>query len=328
MSSEILFTRIALDGSVAIVFSVVSATFFPKPDANTVTPLSLTSVAASKTVSNGVLPSAANSLLCSPSEISSTTLVAPKRASAKSSPAASKPPEIEVLPFAFIWSIATSISDASYDHPTRVVAIDAKDTTEKRAFSGPREYWLTSLLAKAFSPLGPSIEPSGLGFFIEPLSSSSRAKSIDVAQDGLDGGGGWLGLGGGGGGGLGSGESGLGGGGGLGSGELGLGGGGGLGSGEPGLGGGGGLGFGGGRLGLGDGGGGEGSGGLGEGGGGLGEGGGGLGEGGGGEGDGGSGGVEGDGGGGEGDGGGGEGDGGGGEGDIHPLHSRTFWSCW
>ena len=40
------------------------------------------------------------------------------------------------------------------------------------------------------------------------------------------------------------------------------------------------------------------------------------------------GGAEGDGGGGEGDGGGGEGDGGGGEGDMHPLHSRTSWSCW
>ena len=49
------------------------------------------------------------------------------------------------------------------------------------------------------------------------------------------------------------------------------------------------------------------------------------GEGGGGEGDGGGG--KGDGGGGEGDGGGGEGDGGGGEGDMHPLHSRTSWSC-
>ena len=66
-----------------------------------------------------------------------------------------------------------------------------------------------------------------------------------------------------------------------------------------------------------------GDGGLGDGGGGLGDGGGGLGDGGGGDGEGGGG--EGEGGGGEGDG--GDGDGGGGEGDMHPLHSRTSWSC-
>eukprot|EP00964_Phaeocystis_antarctica_P104296 scaffold69445_cov118-Phaeocystis_antarctica.AAC.1 len=76
-----------------------------------------------------------------------------------------------------------------YDHPTRVVAFSAKDTTEKRAFPGPRAYWLTSWWAKAFDPWGPSIEPSGLGFFIEPLSSSNSAKSIGVAQGGVGGGG-------------------------------------------------------------------------------------------------------------------------------------------
>ena len=81
------------------------------------------------------------------------------------------------------------------DHPTRVVASAAKDTTEKRTASTPRKYWLTSCLAKAFSPFGPSIEPSGKGFFIEPLSSSTRAKSIGVAQGGLGGGGGGEGRG-------------------------------------------------------------------------------------------------------------------------------------
>ena len=88
-------------------------------------------------------------------------------------------------------SIPASISDASYDHGTRVVAFAAKDTTEKRAASGPRENMCTRSLAKAFSPLGPSIEPLGLGFFIEPLSSITRAKSSWYAQGGLgDGGGG------------------------------------------------------------------------------------------------------------------------------------------
>jgi len=95
------------------------------------------------------------------------------------------------MPFAVIWSIPALISAASYDHGTRVVASVAKDTTEKRAASSPREYRFTSCLAKAFSPPGPSIEPLGRGFFIEPLSSSTRAKSIGVAQAGLgDGGGG------------------------------------------------------------------------------------------------------------------------------------------
>ena len=153
----------------------------------------MTSVAASTAVSNGVLPSAANSSLCSPSERSSTILVAFSRPStwAKSCHAASKPSEIEVLPSAVILSIAALISSALSDHPTRVVAFAAKDTTEKRVASMPREYWLTSFLAKAFNPPAPSIEPSGRGFFIEPLSSSTRAKSIGVAQAGLgDGGGG------------------------------------------------------------------------------------------------------------------------------------------
>ena len=63
---------------------------------------------------------------------------------------------------------------------------------------------LTSFLAKAFDPLSPSKEPLGSGFFIEPLSSSSRTNSIGIAQDGLDGGG----DGGEGGGGGGSGEGG------------------------------------------------------------------------------------------------------------------------
>ena len=55
----------------------------------------------------------------------------------------------------------------------------------------PRAYWLISFLAKAFSPPGPSIVPKGRGCFIEPLSSSSRDKSMfGVAQVGLDGGGG------------------------------------------------------------------------------------------------------------------------------------------
>eukprot|EP00964_Phaeocystis_antarctica_P132775 scaffold96878_cov45-Phaeocystis_antarctica.AAC.1 len=40
--------------------------------------------------------------------------------------------------------------------------------------------WWTSSLAKALSPLAPS-----MNFFIEPLSSSTRAKSIGVAQGGL-----------------------------------------------------------------------------------------------------------------------------------------------
>merc|ERR1712086_432429 len=125
--------------------------------------------------------------------MSSTILVDPTRpSSAKSCPAPSKPLEIEVLAAADIWSIPALIAVALYDHGTRVVAVSAKDTTEKRAASMPREYWFTNCLAKAFSPSGPSIEPWGRGFFIEPLSSSTRAKSIWLdAQVGLgDGGGG------------------------------------------------------------------------------------------------------------------------------------------
>ena len=112
-------------------------------------------------------------------------------ASAKSCRARAMPSEIEVWPSAVISSIPLLISDSLYDHPTRVVAFAAKDTTEKRAASSPRKYWFTSFLAKAFSPPGPSIEPSGRGFFIEPLSSSTRAKSIGVAQGGLGEGGGY-----------------------------------------------------------------------------------------------------------------------------------------
>ena len=108
-------------------------------------------------------------------------------------------------------SIPASISDASYDHGTRVVAFAAKDTTEKRAASGPRENMCTRSLAKAFSPLGPSNEPLGRGLFIEPLSSITRAKSSWFAQGGLGEGGGGEGEGGGG---LGEGGSGEGDGGG------------------------------------------------------------------------------------------------------------------
>ena len=80
----------------------------------------------------------------------------------------------------------------------------------------------TRSLAKAFSPSGPSIEPLGLGLFIEPLSSITRAKSSWYAQGGLGEGGGGEGDGGGGLGGGGDGD----GGGGLGDGGGGLGGGG------------------------------------------------------------------------------------------------------
>ena len=115
-------------------------------------------------------------------------LVAPTRpSSAKSCRTASKPSEIEVLPSADISSIPALITAASYDHDTRVVASAAKDTTEKRAAYSPREYWLTSWWAKAFDPLAPSIELWGLGFSIEPLSSSNSAKSIGVAQEGVGG---------------------------------------------------------------------------------------------------------------------------------------------
>ena len=168
----------------AICFNVVRLTFVPKPHANTLTPSPLTRAAASTAVCNSVLLGAA-STVCSPSETNSTNLVATTRPSAKSCRAALNPSEIEVLPSADISSIPALISAALYDHGTRVVAFDAKDTTEKRAASTPREYWFTSCLAKAFSPPAPSIEPSGSGFLIEPLSSSTRTKSIGVAQGGL-----------------------------------------------------------------------------------------------------------------------------------------------
>ena len=45
---------------------------------------------------------------------------------------------------------------------------------------------LTSWWAKAFDPLRPFIEPTGFGSFIEPLSSSNRAKSIGVVQRGVE----------------------------------------------------------------------------------------------------------------------------------------------
>ena len=94
------------------------------------------------------------------------------------------------MPLATIWSMPALMVPASYDHVTRVVALSEKDTTEKRAVSTPRANWFTSSLAKAFSPLGPSIEPPlSLGFCIEPLSSSTRMKSIGVAQGGLGDGG-------------------------------------------------------------------------------------------------------------------------------------------
>ena len=168
----------AFDESVAICSSVVKL-IPPKPHAKTMPPSLLTSTAESTTVSSGVLPGAA-STVCSPPETSSTILVAPTRPlCVKSCRTASKPSEIEVLPSADIWSIPAWITVALYDHGTRVVAFAAKDTTEKRAASTPREYWLTSCLAKAFSPPGPSID-----LFIDSLSSSTRAKSIGVAQGG------------------------------------------------------------------------------------------------------------------------------------------------
>ena len=170
----------------AIFSSVEKLTRVPKPHANTVAPSSLTSAAASTAVCHSVLPGAA-STDCSPSVTKSNNFDAPTRPwLLKSRPAASKPSEIEVLPSAAIWSIPALIAAASWDQPTRVVASVAKDTTEKRTASAPREYWLTSFFAKAFSPPAPSIEPWGLGLFIEPLSSSTNMKSTGVAQGGSD----------------------------------------------------------------------------------------------------------------------------------------------
>eukprot|EP00964_Phaeocystis_antarctica_P022779 scaffold12679_cov74-Phaeocystis_antarctica.AAC.1 len=104
------FARNALDGSVAMLRSVDSLTSVPKPHANTVTPSPLTSAAASTAVCNSVLPVAA-STVCSPSEMNSMILVASSRPPpAKSCRAASKPSEIEVWPFAVIWSIPALIT--------------------------------------------------------------------------------------------------------------------------------------------------------------------------------------------------------------------------
>ena len=72
-------TTIALDGSVAISWSVVRFAF-PMPHANTVTPPSLTSVAASMDVCRSDLSGAA-STDCSPSEMNSTNLATPWRPS-------------------------------------------------------------------------------------------------------------------------------------------------------------------------------------------------------------------------------------------------------
>ena len=171
MSPEKFLAMYALDGSVAISCSVAMLTrvvlLSPKPHANTVTPSPLTIAASWTAVSIAVLLGAA-SIVCSPSEMSSTTLVASTRLSlAKSCRAARKPSEIEVLPSAVIALIPASISGMSYDHGTRVVASFWKDTTEKRAMPSPSMYWLTSCLAKAFSPPGPSIEPKGSGLVIE-----------------------------------------------------------------------------------------------------------------------------------------------------------------
>eukprot|EP00964_Phaeocystis_antarctica_P014116 scaffold7775_cov62-Phaeocystis_antarctica.AAC.1 len=80
------------------------------------------------------------STVCSPSERSSTTLVAFTRSSsAKICRASSKPSDIEVLPSADISSIPASITASSIDHGTRSVASSAKDTTVKRAMPSPRK---------------------------------------------------------------------------------------------------------------------------------------------------------------------------------------------
>ena len=179
-----------MDGEVAISSSVVKFAP-PMPHANTAAGRSLTSCAASMAVCRSVLPGAA-STDCSPSEMNSTILAAfvrvPPPSSAKSSRARSKPSEIEVLLEVSILSIPALIRTGSYDHGTRVVASLAKDTTEKRAASAPRENMCTSSLAKAFIPLGPSNEPSGRGFFIEPLLSSTREMSTWYAHGGGEGG--------------------------------------------------------------------------------------------------------------------------------------------
>ena len=108
MSSETFRARIARP-LVDMSISVVLLMFCPKPHANTVTLSPLTSAAASMAVSNSVLL-VALSTVCSPSERSSTTLIAFSRVSPSSIPSkrcrtASKPSEIEVRPSAIISSI-------------------------------------------------------------------------------------------------------------------------------------------------------------------------------------------------------------------------------
>ena len=66
-----------------------------------------------------------------------------RRSLANNCRALAKPSEIEVLPTGSIALIPASISAASYDHCTRVVASAAKDTTANRAASSPRVYSLT-----------------------------------------------------------------------------------------------------------------------------------------------------------------------------------------
>eukprot|EP00964_Phaeocystis_antarctica_P111114 scaffold75408_cov65-Phaeocystis_antarctica.AAC.1 len=163
MSPETFRARIARP-LVEMFISVALLTSSPKPHANTVASWFLTSAAASMAVCIAVLP-VALSIVCSPSERSSTTLVAFSRGSLSPIPSkrcrtASKPSEIEVSPSAVMSSIPSLISDSLYDHPTRLVAFAANDTTEKRdAFTPRGRNMLTSLWAKAFDPPGPSKEP-------------------------------------------------------------------------------------------------------------------------------------------------------------------------
>ena len=123
---------------VAICWSVIRRTPVPNPQEKTRTPVLFTATAASMAVCSGVLPGAA-SIVCSPSETISMTLATCLRPLVdRSCPAALMPSEIEVWPSADIWSMPALISAASYDHPTRVVASTAKDTTEKRTACTPR----------------------------------------------------------------------------------------------------------------------------------------------------------------------------------------------
>ena len=111
-----------------MAISVAFERLYPKPHANTLSVTLLRFCAAAM-----ALVEPPRSSFCSPSERSSTTLVAESRASPRSSPARSKPLEIEVLPSGEIASIAASISASSVDHVSRSVAFALKDTTEKRA---------------------------------------------------------------------------------------------------------------------------------------------------------------------------------------------------